>query len=205
MEKKPSRRVPEEKAASHDEILTAIQSLTKADQLRLEKFARWRIRGLGRAKAGRDWEDLLEEALTATLDDDHRRWNKSVSFVQHLLGAMRSISDAWKKKFDPGEAYLESEITRASFEREAPSVLSEVPSTIPDAERILAAKQEVEDIKRLFVEDPLVLDIIGGLRSEMPGPKIQEALGISQTEYETGVRRMRRKIQAAASKSGRSI
>jgi len=205
MEQKPSRRVPEEKAASQDEIRTAIHSLTKAELLRLEKFARWRIRGLGRARGGRDWEDLLGEALTATLDDDHRRWNKSVSFVQHLLGAVRSISDAWKKKFDPDEAHLESEITRASSEREAPSLLSEVPSTTPDPERILTAKQEVEDIEQLFEEDSLVLDVIGGLRSEMTGPDIQKALGISQTEYETHVRRMRRKIQAAASKSGRSI
>lgn len=137
MEKKLSRRVPEEKAASQDEIQTAIHSLTEAELLRLEKFARWRIRGLGRASGGRDWEDLLGETLTATLDDDHRRWNKSVSFVQHLLGAMRSISTAWKKKFDPDEAYLESEITRASSEGKVPSALPEAPSTAPDAERIL--------------------------------------------------------------------
>ena len=39
MEKKLSRRVPEEKAASQDEIWTAIHSLTEAELLRLEKFA----------------------------------------------------------------------------------------------------------------------------------------------------------------------
>ena len=77
--------------------MTAIQSLSDADNLRLEKFARFRIRGLGRASAGRDWRDLLGEALAATLDPNHRRWNKSVTFVQHLLGAMRSISTAWRK------------------------------------------------------------------------------------------------------------
>jgi len=141
---------------------------------------------------------LLGEALTATLDDNHRRWNKSVSFVQHLLGAMQSISTAWRKNFDSDEASLESGITPASSEGEISSILPETPSTAPDAERILIAKQEIEKIERLFLDDPLVLDVIGGWRSEMTGPEIQEALGISQTEYETAVRRMRRRIQAAA-------
>lgn len=196
MEKKPSRRVPEEKAASQEEIVAAIQCLSEADNIRLEKFGRFRIRGLGRASAGRDWRDLLGEALTATLDINRRRWNKSVTFVQHLLGAMRSISTSWKNSFDPDEAHLESDLIRTDSEGNESSVFAGIRSTDPDGERIVTAKQEVEEIERLFQDDSIALDIIGGWRSEMTGPDIQEALGISQTEYETRVRRMRRVLRA---------
>lgn len=203
MENKPSRRIPDEKAATQDEIRTAINSLTGPELLRLEKFARLRIRGLGRASAGRDWKDLLGEAIKATLAGD-RRWNNTVGFVQHLLGAMRSISTGWKKKFDPDEAHLESELIRPHPEGGESRILDDARSTNPDAERILMAKQEVEKIQQLFADDALALDIIGGWRSEMTGPEIKEALGISQREYETAVRRIRRRIQGWI-QNGRSI
>lgn len=189
MEKKPSRQVPADKAASHEEIVAAIQSLTEAELLRLEKFVRFRIRGLGPASAGRDWRDLLGEALAATLDQ--RRWNKSVTFVQHLLGAIRSISSSWKKSFDPDEARLESDLMRIDAEGNEHSIFAGIQSTDPDAERIIAAKQEVEDIERIFRDDRIALDVIGGWRSGMTGPDIKEALGISQREYETIAKRIR--------------
>ncbi len=197
MEKKPSRRIPEEQAATPEEIHGAIEALRPADLLRLKKFAYFRILGLGRASKGRNHEDLLGEALIATLAGS-RRWNKSVSFVQHLLGAMRSISSHWVEEFDPGEAFLEAELTSTTPNGEKYSPVLNAPSTSPDGERVLAAKQEVEAIERLFAEDPQVLEIIGGLRAEMTGPEIQEALNMSKTEYETAIRRMRRGIQRIA-------
>jgi hypothetical protein len=91
---KASRRIPEEKAATLDEVRAAIENLMPEQLLRLKKYARQRIRGLGRASMGRDHKDLLQEAITATLDPDRRRWNKgAVDFVGHLIGAMRSIAD----------------------------------------------------------------------------------------------------------------
>jgi hypothetical protein len=49
------------------EIDRAIKTLTSSDLLRLQRFAKFRVRGLGRAASGRDWEDLLGEALYRTL------------------------------------------------------------------------------------------------------------------------------------------
>jgi hypothetical protein len=199
MDNKPSRRVPDEKAATQDEIMTAIQCLSDAENLRLQKYARFRIRGLGKASAGRDWRDLVGEALTATLDPDHRRWNKSVTFVRHLLGAMRSISTAWRKAFDPDEADLESDLIRPGQERKEGNVFADIPSANPGGERIVMARQEVDAIEKLFARDSIALDVIGGWRAQMTGPDIKEALGISQTEYETVVKRIRRTVQSAAS------
>lgn len=204
MEKKPSRRIPEEQAATPEEIREAIDVLRPAELLRLKKFAYFRVLGLGRASKGRNHEDLLEEAVTATLTGS-RGWNKSVSFVQHLLGAIRSIASHWGEEFDPGEALLEAEVTSTTPEGEEYSPLLNAPSTSPDGERVLVAKQEVEAIERLFAEDPQVLEIIGGLRAEMTGPEIQEALSLSKTEYETARRRMRRGIQRIASTRESSV
>jgi hypothetical protein len=153
MDNKPSRRIPDEKAATQDEIMTAIQCLSDADNLRLQKYARFRIRGLGKASAGRDWRDLVGEALTATLDPNHRRWNKTVTFVPHLIGAMRSISTAWKNQFDPDEADLESDMIRTDSEGNESGVFAHIASTDPDGERIVASIQEVKEIERLFVND----------------------------------------------------
>ena len=197
---KPARRIPEENAASQEEILAAMNALTDEQFLKLRGFARFRISGLGRKNGGRDYEDLLGEALKATLAGD-RRWNKSVSFFQHLLGAMRSISTHWKEQFDTGEGRLGIPVSWPDPYGEENGPLHDIPSTDPDCERVLSAKQELEEIEQIFTDDPLIREIIDGLRDNMPGPDIQQILGLSQREYETAVKRMRRKVRAAFSKS----
>lgn len=205
MENKPSRRVPVENAATQDEIKTAIQSLTPADSIRLQKFARFRMRGLGRASNGRDWQDLMDQALTNTLDPNHRSWNKSVTFVMHMLGAMRSISTAWKKAFDPDEASLESDLIRSGGEVRAVSIFDDIPSNSPDGEWVMVARQEIAEIEKHFAQNSIELDVISGWRAEMTGPEIKEALGISQKEYETAVRQIRRTADKHRRKSERSV
>ena len=95
--------------ATVDEVQAAVEGLSAANLLRLEKFARWRVRGLGRRAGGRDHRDLLQEAMTSTLAGD-RNWNKAaVHFVGHLLGAMRSISTHWGEQADPEDVLLEAD------------------------------------------------------------------------------------------------
>ena len=47
LDKNP-RRVPEDRRATPDEVRAALEGLTEADSVRLEKYVRYRIRGLGR-------------------------------------------------------------------------------------------------------------------------------------------------------------
>ena len=127
-----SRRIPEDKAASPDEIYAAIEALTRQETGQLLQYARWRVRGLGRRSLGQNHEDLLQEAQTATLDD-RRRWNKeSVSFFTHLIGTMRSISNHWRERFDPSEAYLASEVMDISSAGEETDPMLKVASSAPD-------------------------------------------------------------------------
>jgi len=174
--------VPEERAATPDEVRAALDALGEADLVRLEKFARYRIRGLGRKAEGRDHDDLLGEAIRDTLDPEKRRWNKDVSFVRHLVGAMRSISSHWREQFDENEPLLESELLQTTD--------------------ILAAKEELERIEKAVADDTVVSDILGGLRAEMLAGEIREVLGLSVIEYETAMKRFRRRVRPTGGQGG---
>jgi CheY-like chemotaxis protein len=92
------------------EVERAINALTSADSLRLEQFAKSLIRVPGRSAGGRDWEDLLAEALYRSLigagdPQNGRHWNRKVPFVQHLAGAMRSIASVWKHQCREKQTY----------------------------------------------------------------------------------------------------
>jgi len=194
LEKRP-RRVPDEHAATPDEIRTALDALGEADFVRLEKAARYRVRGLGRRASGRNHEDLLNEAIADTLDPEKRRWNRQVSFVTHLLGALRSIASHWKEQFDADEPRLESEIVRTSEEGEPLSPLDLVASAAPGAERAVEARHELEQIEKIVAGDRVASDILGGMRAEMSPKEIREVLGLTVTEYETAMKRLRRHVR----------
>lgn len=211
-QEKTSRRIPEEQAASLEEIEAAIESLTKEDSRRLEQFAKWRIRGINRSRSGRNHEDLLQEAIRATLSGveldapNDRRWKKgTVNFVRHLIGAMRSISSHWREQFDPDEAFSESEVIRVSPDGKVTNPVRDVASSVPGINRVIEAKAAVEHIERLVAGHSLSSLIIDGLREGMTGPEIQRVLEISQKEYETAMKWLRRTVRADASKEGSNV
>jgi hypothetical protein len=200
---KTSRRVPEERAATREEVVTAVEAITPRELRRLERYARRRIFGLRRAARGRDWEDLLREAVADTYEGS-RRWNKeSVDFSRHLIGAMRSISSHWRDQFDPGEAFSESEVTHVSPEGKLTNPMLEAASPAADPERELEAKQEVERIGGIASKNPLAWLIMDGWRGGMTGPEIREALEVSQKDYETALKWLRRNVRPKTDKEGR--
>ena len=78
------------------------------------------------------------------------------------------------------------------------SPLDLVGSDAPDAERIVEAKQRLQQIENAVAGDRIVNDILGGMRAEMLPGEIREALGLSQTEYETAMKRFRRHVRPSA-------
>ena len=195
MKAKPPKAVPAEQIATREEIDQAIERLTEAELVRLQKFAAWRIRGLGRGALRREGDDLLSEALTATIagaegSDSGRRWNKKVDFIKHLLEAMRSISHHWKEQFDEQEARLESEILVITPEGEETTLMAQVETGQPDPERILLAKEEVGQILKMFEEDDEAILVLEGWVEGMTGPEIVD-LGLTPKQYEAAVKRIR--------------
>src|SRR6185312_2135176 len=84
------------KSATHAEIIQAMESLTNEDSERLEQVALNRIIRIGRRAAkGRTHEDLLQEAMTRTLESQRQWYPKNVGIVPFLVGVVWSIASEW--------------------------------------------------------------------------------------------------------------
>jgi DNA-directed RNA polymerase specialized sigma24 family protein len=174
--------------ATAQEIRAAIESLTRDDLLRLRQFAVWRMRGLGRNGGGRDHEDLIQEAVVRTVAGD-RRWNqRAVTLAAHLVGAMRSISNHWATEVSvrAGEGLPDSA---------GVALIEQLASAAIDPETELAAKQEIKAIEKLLAGDAAAVRVLDCIRRGLSGPETQLATGYSRTEYETVMKRIRRKLR----------
>jgi len=174
----------------------AIENLTTAELLRLQRFAAWRIRGLGRAARGRAGEDLLGEALLLTLigtrrKDQGRHWNKQVDFVNHLLGAMQSISSGWKNKFDEHEPYLVSELIAYNPEGEELSPLDNIASAEPAVDQCLLAQEEADHMLSEFENFPESAQVFRGLAQGKRKNHIMQESGLTENQYKAALRRIR--------------
>lgn len=185
-------KIPEEKVASEEEIRAAIESLTDAQTGRLEGYARARIRSLGRKARGRDGEDLLGEVMTLTIEGT-RRWNKSVTFEGHLIGAMRSTVSNWAKQFNEDEPFLESELITQDADGNDRNPYRSAPRS--NVEEGTPVRDLLDRIPPLLNDDPLAAQVFDGLREQLTGPEIQEILGITQAEYDGKMKKIRRRAR----------
>jgi len=176
----------------------AIEALSPAELLKLQKFAAFRIQGLGRTACGRTWVDLLQEAQLRTLIGAEstikgRHWNKNVDFVRHITGAMLSISSSWKRKFKE-EAYLESEVIALDAEGHELSPIDDIPSADTAADQSLIAKEKEDEVLRVFREDVIATRVLQGLLVGMKKNEIIQKRGISNKEYQPAMKRIRMKL-----------
>jgi RNA polymerase sigma-70 factor (ECF subfamily) len=159
-----------------DTLRRALAGLSEPDLLRLQAIARLRCRSL----PGLDWQELLHEAVLRALDGS-RAWPPGVPLVAFLAGIMRSLrSDHWRRH-RAAAAPLSAQAT-------------EVADQAPDPERIAAASQALAAIDRLFADDPAALVVILGLSQGLSAKEIRRRAGLSETEYESTRKRMRRAL-----------
>lgn len=194
MIKEGSRSVPAEKAATEAEIIDSIELLTQAETVRLEKYAEYRIWIIGpRAADGRGHRDLLQQAYTQFLSGD-RKWNRDKPFTVVLFGAIKSISNHWATQCDPEQPKTESELLITGEDGSKHSPFEEIASKDFDPTLQIEIEQILERIDKIFARDDEALLVIDGWRKQMTGPEIKEDLGLSQTEFETITRRIRRTV-----------
>ena len=170
-----------------EQFWEAVLALTPVELLKLKRYARWRTRLVARKARGRDEKDLLGEAVTATVSGK-RVWRKEIGLCSHLLGAMRSISSSWCET--EGEEYLESELVRPENET---SPLDQAVTSI-DPERILRAKERLEQIRRLFAKDEPASQVIELMALGHTAKEIQSLLGMSEQDCGAAAKRIRRKL-----------
>ena len=199
MTTQPPRRVPDDVAATPAEIAAAIEALTPGDWARLKLFADYRIRKLGPKAKSMTGDDLLQTAL-ADLLGDVRRWNKSkVGFMGLLTGAMQSISNNWVRSYDEADTpVVEADLRRENDEGEIYSPLDKAEEPGPNPEQRLSAKQTLELIDNLFKDDEKAQMVLTAWQEGYEPAGVRELWGLSQNEYNTIVRRIRRRLDTSA-------
>lgn len=153
----------------------ALAALSEVEMLRLKAIARLRARDL---PGDIGWSDLLNEAIARALDGSRRR-PYGVGIVVFLAGIMRSIaSEHWRR------LRREAGIFEMSGGDEA--------DPAPDPERNLAALQALAALDQLFAGDLAASQILASLAAGLSAKEIRETYGLSETDYDSTRKRMRR-------------
>jgi RNA polymerase sigma-70 factor (ECF subfamily) len=161
------------------DVARAIRSLSDADLARLKALARLWTRGL---PGHLGWSDVLHEAIARALDGS-RKWPAGVPILAFLSGVMRSICvDQWRRE------------QRESLLLVRDGAATAGDDAARDPERMLAAAQSLAAINRLFAGDPAALKIIAGLAEGLTPAEICARYAMSEREYDTTRRRMRRAL-----------
>ena len=176
-------KADEKEAASPDEISQAMAGLTTVDLRKLQRFARFRMAALGGLSRGRDHEDLLEEAMTATLDG-RRTWRKSsVTLVNHLMAVMRSTSDNWATREDQREV-VEAKLYGAAQDEDA------------SQDTQLIEKEALEALEASISDDSVAREVLSALQLGLKGQELKETLGITEDQLRAATRKLDRRAQA---------
>jgi hypothetical protein len=213
MKGKPQKAAARAKRpAAQDEILKAIEALSDADTERLEQFAQNRIYRIGRGAVGRNYEDLLHDAMIRLLEG-FRHWypDEGVTFVQCLMGVIRSLSSGWaghrKRNLDsPEYAALESEKSIRNNEGQLTSPFetirdkeANVEEGAIDAEaeraRLADCKALAEAITADFAEDEPASLVLMGFEDGMDGPTIRSTFDMTEPQFRTVTRRIQRRAR----------
>lgn len=199
--------------ATSSEVLRAIDALSDAENERIEQFAINRIHRIGRAAAGHDHEDLMQDAV-ARLINGPRHWypDEGTTFAECLLGIIRSTSSSWaghrkRNPESPRYAGLDSELSFhidesrlvSPFEAIASPALNAEQSAVENdirATEMAEAQKLAAAILESFADDEQATYVLMGFEDGLTGPEIRAALNMSELDY----RAVTRKIQRRAKK-----
>jgi DNA-directed RNA polymerase specialized sigma24 family protein len=161
------------------ELGAAVEKLSAADLLRLRSAARALVAGMGEKRRGETWEDLLQEAVVRSLAGS-RKWPTEVDVKTFLIGTMRSIVSSWVKQA-PAEMVSEHEIQLRS--KGAP------------ASDLMAGADLLGNIRSQLSADETDLRIFECMLRGLKGPETAAQVGISLSQYQSAVKRIRRIIR----------
>lgn len=183
-------RQPAPAALDAAEVRVVIEALPPAGWLRLNKIART----LGR-HAGIEPTDLLQEAFRRVLDGT-RRCPREVDVQRFLAGVMRSIASDWSKARKRWQrlvlvapaAMLETVVLQARDLRRDPldRLIAE-----EEASRLIVA------LRGLFTDDAVALTLLEGMLEGLEGEALRALTGLSETEFASKRRLIRRRIDKA--------
>ena len=164
---------------SEDEVKCKIQDLTSSEKKKMMLHAFFLVKFFKFSNI--DSEDLFQEAIFRTLALK-RRWKKTVKIQTHFSQIMKSIASHWCEHLKRQESY--DDLKKQSIYETDPY----------NTESFISNKQELEKIFDLFEEDPIASRALQLKIQEMTGEEIRFEMKLSQKEWETIRKRIRRKI-----------
>jgi hypothetical protein len=186
--------------ATRADVDAAVEALSPADERRIEKAARYFVRGLGRLIRTRSFSELEQEAITAIYIGAEnpkvgRHWpTDQVSFVQFFVRTMESIASHWAE--DADREVLDSETVVGREQGGTVSLLGKIPDPAPLPDRELIAKEEVAKIMRGFDDDGEACVVLEAWKLGMKGPEIMREYGFTDKTYQATCKRIRYKVKA---------
>lgn len=180
--------------ASREDVEQAIEALTQPQLVRLAKIAAFRHRSLGTRGVGRNEHDLLSDAIIATLEGRRKWFKANVDFVTFLKGVMRSLASHIRagKALD---AFDEIAPNPVNDEQDTEDFVGQIPTQVPsDPERQFLAGDLDRQIREHFNDDPEALLIYEAFLEKMRPAEIQSCLGLTEKEYNSAAKRLRRAV-----------
>lgn len=195
---------PPADAATPEDVHQAIEALSKEDRYRLRKAAWICLPGTEYQQPAELIHEAIIRTMSASNGGNGRRWPKNVPFMAYMIQTIKGLADDSKeslpqKQTDHMEAMaIEGETSEDAlgssghFNPDTPTQAIE----LEDVHRRQArAEADADLIDGRFVDDDEVMFIIMGHKDGMSAAAIREVSGMSQTQYETARKRLRRGLE----------
>ena len=176
---------PREKYATKGQVYKAIKALTDADHKKLMIIAVFYCRNRKLHNHTIEPEELISEAVVATLSGNKQWRHGNVSLIKHLDQAMRNIS-----------GHLAGKGLKESLAKEALKDLQTITRKTTDTvSSTVLSRDELRRVQSLFDGDEPASRLLELKSQEMTMSEIKSAMGMSNTEYETVFKRVYRKLR----------
>lgn len=187
--------------ASEAEVRSAMTALGSDDYARLTQWGCYLLFIYGRFANGREPEDLYQEAIARTLAKK-RKWKpKNCTFVEHLMGAMKSIASHLPEKYgkDVRNVPMRGSDLADSQDEEGSDIdpIQNVGSETPSIEDALVAKEALDRIEKLMEDDEEAFNVLVLLAEGKTEPEIANELGLPRQKVHAAIERIRYRVSKA--------
>ncbi len=183
-------RIPEEEAATKEEVIQALEALDdQAEYHKLKLYAQAEARGLPDIHTP---EDLIDQGVAKLLEGE-RRWRKDKQTIWECLrgiiqsGANHLYEEHKKKR---GKTLVISPTGGHSTDPEAQVVMQVKSPSLTAEEQLVENEEEARkqkhfaELQALFASDEDVLKFIEGIICGFKGPEIQELNNWTPKEFD---------------------
>ena len=171
----------DEPAPSTDAVTAAFNALSADERQRLKRFAYYRMMGVTGLVHHAGGDDLLQEAITRTLEGK-RLWNPKNTFFQHLVGCMSSIANELAKE---GGRFTEL------LDRH-PSTEEDIHTRLEAKARRLQIRAHMKRLRSRLQGDTLALEVLETLLDEKLPREVLLALKMQPDVYAAARKRIDR-------------